>query len=406
MGFALRDGGRRDADELRFFRELLEVARAHIPHADLNARSERGDDVVDGALARDERLNAFRYRLPPVREIALSPCGAFDDGLGAHTAIFFEFLSALYDGLPRRLIAPREKVAEHDGRCAGRKRFRDIAGGAHAAIGDDGHAFFGGDRHDFENCGELRDADAANDTGRADASLPDADLDRIGEGAGRFRRLRGRDVAEYHFCMFQTFLYVPCARDHVQIVSVRAINDDHVAPRVVERLCAVGGKGPARGRDRYTGLFYGGDYLDLHLDGAVAVYHAQTPELTECDGHCLFRHAVHRGREKRHLQGESGYFCLEGGLRGLHGACGRQDEYVVEGKTFVEDLLTCHGSLYPRGRKSQFCAVEIFATSAQWSETPDIISTSETVYRGVEKIPSTIRLSCPLRCKLPSIEVV
>src|SRR3989344_5464153 len=157
MGFALRDGSLRDADEFRFFRELLEIARAHVSHADLNARHERRDDVVDGAFARDECFDALRYRFSAVREVAFLPRSAFDDGLGTHTAIFFEFSSALYDGLPRRLVATGEQIAEHDGRCAGRKRFRDIPRRAHAAVGDDGYSPLGSDRHDFENCGELGD---------------------------------------------------------------------------------------------------------------------------------------------------------------------------------------------------------------------------------------------------------
>src|SRR3989338_2416975 len=108
-----------------------------------------------------------------------------------------------------------------------------------------------------------------------------------------------RDVAENHFGILETLFYFPSAFYHIQIMSVRAIYNDCIASRFVECLCSICGKRSARGGDFHSRLFHVFNYFHLHFYGAVAVDDTEASEFAEGYRHFLFRHAVHRGGDKR-----------------------------------------------------------------------------------------------------------
>ena len=101
--------------------------------------------------------------------------------------------------LARRLFGAGEGAAHHHRVGAGGDRLGEVAGEAHAAVGDQRHAAARdrlGDRVDRH---DLRHADAGDDARGADRARADADLDRVGAGLDqRLRRRAGGDVAADH----------------------------------------------------------------------------------------------------------------------------------------------------------------------------------------------------------------
>ena len=66
--------------------------------------------------------------------------------------------------------------------------------------------------------------------------------------------------------MLESFLYFLRARDNVEIVAVRAINDNDVTSGIIERLRAISCKGPACRGDSDSCLLNFLHHRDLLLD--------------------------------------------------------------------------------------------------------------------------------------------
>src|SRR3989344_2397233 len=251
----------RDADELRFLFEFGNCFRTDVAHAHLYARSERSDYLPYGTFVRHECFDALRYRLAAVSKVSLGARCAFDDGLRAHSTVLFEFTSIFLHYFAGRFIGARKKIAEHDRRCPRSERLSDVARCADTAVSDDGYFVFAGDGYDIEHRRELRHAHARDKARRTNAAWPDAGFDGVDEFAHCLCGFPRRDVAENHFCVLETLFYFPRTFHYIQIMSVRAIDDDGIASRLIKCFRSVGGKRPACGGNFDSRLFHVFDYF-------------------------------------------------------------------------------------------------------------------------------------------------
>src|SRR3954469_10864902 len=188
-----------DLHELRLAAHLVDGGAAGVSHACAQAAEQLLDHPDRAALVRDAALYAFRDQLVDVHvgilEVAVGRT-LLHGAERAHAAIRLVRAALEKLDLAGRLVGAGEERAEHDGVRAGGNGLRDVAGVAHAAIGDEGHARFLERRGDVLDRSDLRHADARNNARGADRAGTDADLDAIGAMVDeRLRGVAGADVA-------------------------------------------------------------------------------------------------------------------------------------------------------------------------------------------------------------------
>src|SRR5690606_37830609 len=148
------------------------------------------------------------------------------------------------------------------------ERLDDVAGVLDPTVGDDRHPGGLGDLGTLHHRGQLRHPDTGDDAGRADAARADADLDPVGTGVDqRAGPLGGRHVPgdDRHV---EPALDRLDAGDDVGRMTVRGIDDDHVATPFDQGLDPVQVVDPDRGTDEQaTATVLGGHRVLLgHVD--------------------------------------------------------------------------------------------------------------------------------------------
>src|SRR5262245_1569536 len=151
------------------------------------------------ALVRHLPFNPFRDQLLGIFHVCLAVAVSAPLAHGTertHPAINFVSSALIENRFPGTLFGPREKTADHHRVRAGRQRLCDIAGEFDAAVGDDGHVTARRGFSTTANRRNLRHADAGYDTGSANGTRPDTDLDHIDAGLDQRRcSLVSSDIA-------------------------------------------------------------------------------------------------------------------------------------------------------------------------------------------------------------------
>src|SRR5262249_22179724 len=97
-----------------------------------------------------------------------------------HAAIIFVAAALIEKDFARALVGPGEERAEHRAIRPGGDRLGEVTGEFDATLGDTRHASIAAFGDGIGDCGELWYTDPGDDTGRADRSRADANLDRVG----------------------------------------------------------------------------------------------------------------------------------------------------------------------------------------------------------------------------------
>src|SRR3569623_3518988 len=197
---------RGDLHELSLRMHLGDRRAADVAHRSTQPADELVDRLAQRALVRDAALDAFRHELLRliVRDVGLEVAVLrpfLHRADRAHAAVALVAAALVQDDLARRFIGAGEQGADHHGVGTSGERLRDIAGVLDAAIGDDRGAGALRGAAGIGDRGELRDAAAGDDPGRADRARTDADLAGVAaaldQRAGRFSgRLDARDELE------------------------------------------------------------------------------------------------------------------------------------------------------------------------------------------------------------------
>src|SRR5476649_2459052 len=195
--------GRGDFHELGLVAQLVYRRAAAVTHGLAYAADHLEDDSQHAALVGDAAFDAFGHELVGLHarflEITVGRAVRHRTD-AAHAAIRFVAAALIQDHFARRLFGAGEHRAHHHGRRAGGQRLRDVARVADAAVGDARHARAFQRFGHVRDRGDLRHADAGDDTRGADRARADADLDRIGAvfdqrlGGGRRGDVAADDV--------------------------------------------------------------------------------------------------------------------------------------------------------------------------------------------------------------------
>src|SRR5436190_5024735 len=152
---------------------------------------------------------------------------------------------------PRSFLGARERRADHHGIGTARDRLRDVAAGAHPAVGDDvavlaglEHVLRAGGR-DVDDRGRLRNADPEHAARRAGGARADADEDADGAGAHevqarRVRRAPADDARHRHLGgeLLEVERRARLIRGHVLGRDHRALDHEDVEPGLERELVA------------------------------------------------------------------------------------------------------------------------------------------------------------------------
>src|SRR5271155_3133166 len=151
-------------DELRPTAQLAEAMRSDVTHARLQPTDELIDIRCEGAAIRHSALDALRHDFAVghvLLHIAVAHALAHRAD-GAHPAILFVGAALVEHRLARAFLGAREQRPDHHGRGSRGERLDDIAGEAHAAIGDNGYVARLADGDAVHDRRHLRNADARN----------------------------------------------------------------------------------------------------------------------------------------------------------------------------------------------------------------------------------------------------
>src|SRR6185312_6607590 len=238
VGFAHARGG--DLDEVGARAHFVHRAAAGVAHACPEAPHELQDDRGRRALVGNPALDPFGHELVRIHlgvlEIAVARA-LLHRADRSHPAVRLVRAPLVELDVAGRLLAAGEEAPEHHRGCTGRDRLRDVAGVADAAVGDawDARAFEG--RRHLLDRGDLGNAHARDDAGRADGAGADAHLHRVGAVVDhRSRRVTGGDVAAHHVHVRELALHPLHAIEDALRVAVRGVHDDGIDARFHERL--------------------------------------------------------------------------------------------------------------------------------------------------------------------------
>src|SRR3989344_1117957 len=275
--FAFSDRGVRDTREDGFCAEFGEIVRSYVAKCYLETRCERGNDFGDGTFVIYDRFHAFRHRFATMRKVALRAGCAFDNRLRSHAPIFFVFVTIAFNHVAGRFVGASEHVAAHHGRSSGCKRLCNVSRSADTTIGNDRHALFERDGGYVEHSGELRQTYARYKACCANRAGADTYLHRIGKFTSFLCGLRSGDIAENEFRRVQFRFNLFRRFDHLEIVTMCAINHDRIHPCPVERLRTIHRKWAAcrSYSNSYALLLLYHHHLLFYR--AVAVQNAKTP---------------------------------------------------------------------------------------------------------------------------------
>ena len=187
------------------------------------------DDVGQRASERDPALDAFGNELFRARLEVSVLAARVHRAERTHASVHLE-APALEDlDVARGLLRAREQTADHARARAGSQRLDDVARELDAAVRDDALAQLVRRLGAIHDRGDLRHADACDDTGRADGTGSDTDLDDVRAVVEqRLGALCGRDVADdvgdAGICRFDLGDGV----EHALGVTVSGVDDDDV----------------------------------------------------------------------------------------------------------------------------------------------------------------------------------
>src|SRR5437763_2706553 len=222
----------RDADELRAL-HLVDRRRAAIAHRLAQPADELMEDRGERPLVRDAPFDPLRDELLDILDVTLEvavlrKATRAHRAERAHAPVLLVALALLEDDVAGALVRARKQGPGHHGVGPGGDRLGDVAGGSHAAVGDERDAVTRRRLRAVVDRGDLRDADACNDTRRADAPRPHADLHGVRARIDqRFGRCRSGDIP-------RDDVYVPLALhaahhlDDRSAVAVGGVDDQGV----------------------------------------------------------------------------------------------------------------------------------------------------------------------------------
>ena len=202
---------------------------AAVSHARTQAALHLIDDLGDGAAVRDPSFNALGHELlGPLLEVAVAGARRHRRER-THAAVHLEAAALIEFDLTRALLRACEHGADHDGAAACRKGLDDVARILDAAVRDDALAELVGFLRAVHDGGELRHADARDDTRGADGAGADAHFDdvcaRFDEGARCACRC---DVARNDGHVGEGALDLGDLFDDALAVAVRRIDGDDI----------------------------------------------------------------------------------------------------------------------------------------------------------------------------------
>ena len=243
-GSALGEARHRlDADR-RPLGELGHRARAHVGGGAPHPRADAVEQVLDPGPLRVQQLPRGRDALLE-QGLARAVEPAVAAGAGAHRPLA-RHPEGLLVGPPRlvaqqvagRLERARQPGADHHGGRARSQRQRDVTRVAHAAVGPHLHALLAPGRRALEYGGELRSPDPGHHPRGAHRARPDADLHDVRARRGEVAHpLGGDDVARGHRHVRPGHRADGGQRvEHLVLVAVRGVDDQHVHPGGEQRL--------------------------------------------------------------------------------------------------------------------------------------------------------------------------
>src|SRR5262245_10364862 len=188
-----------DLHEARFGPHGDHVATPQVAHAGPQTTDQLMNIKGERALIRHLPFNPLRDQLLRVFHICLAVAVSASLTHGTertHSAINLVSSPLIENRFPGALFSPREKAADHHRIRASSQRLCYIAGKFDPAVGDDGHVTARRGFSATANRRNLRHANAGYDTGRANGTRPDTDLDYVDACVYQGRRsLVGGDVA-------------------------------------------------------------------------------------------------------------------------------------------------------------------------------------------------------------------
>src|SRR5476649_1588433 len=265
--------GRGDFHELGLVAQLVYRRAAAVAHGLAYAADHLEDDSQHAAFVGDAAFDAFGHELVGLHarflEITVGRAVRHRTD-AAHAAIRFVAAALVQDHFARRLFGAGKHRAHHHGRRAGGQRLRDVARVADAAVGDARHAGAFQRFGHVRDRGDLRHADAGDDTRGADRARADADLDRIGavfdQGLGGGRR---GDVAADDVNLREAGLDPAHAIEYALRVAVGRVDHQHVDALLILLADADGGADQQLALRVFRRQRVLGRFLDI-LDGDQA----------------------------------------------------------------------------------------------------------------------------------------
>src|SRR6185295_1571405 len=173
-----------DSHERRPRAHLFDRLAAGVAHRGPQAAGELVENLDERAFVRHATLDALRDELLQlfgrILEIAiLRAVRLRHRSERAHAAIRLVGRALVQLDFARRLFGASEQTANHHAVRAGDQRLGDITGEANAAVRDQRYTGAFQRSGNVRDCGDLRHADAGNDSSRADRAGTDADLDAV-----------------------------------------------------------------------------------------------------------------------------------------------------------------------------------------------------------------------------------
>ena len=241
--------GRLDADD-GAVGELVERAGTRVRARGADARADPVEHVLDTGPLRVEPLARRRdalleQRLAGPVEAAVAAGAGADRALGRHPERLLVRPSGLVaQQVTRRLVGAGQPGPDHRGGRTGGEGERDVTRVPDTAVRPDPHAVVAAGRRALQDGGELRAPDPGHHPRGAHRARADPDLDDVRAGRGEVAHaFRRHDVARDDRDGSVGPASLPDDRpdgpqrvEHLLLVAVRGVDDQHVHTGVEQRL--------------------------------------------------------------------------------------------------------------------------------------------------------------------------
>ena len=229
MRMALLEGSGCDLNKLAFLLQLFDRVGSCEAHTAADTAAHLEDDVFDFTLISYAAFNALGNKLFRVLLEISVLAAALHCSDGSHASVNLIFAALVELSSSGALLAACEHGAHHADISACSESLSHIAGEFDSAVGDDRDAVFLSYGVCIHDCGDLRNADSGDYTGRADRTGADTDFDRVSARHDQVARAFScRDIAADHGKIGIRFLYHAKAAQYILGVAVGGVKDNDV----------------------------------------------------------------------------------------------------------------------------------------------------------------------------------